>query len=126
MYQEFRQCDISVDFAGHQNFFKLKVVADVIAYFRLLVNPYNDDIIACYKTFILARLGDSFLDRIKKCSFARAVPVLDFIQNNGWLKSVDLCEDVFVPLLGYREQVKYLIGKYSWQDSLLCLAELVI
>jgi hypothetical protein len=66
-------------------------------------------------TFILAgfRLGDNFLDRIKQCVFARSVPVLDFIQNNGWLKSVGLCEDGFVSLFDYREQVKYLIEKYS-------------
>ncbi|OEG69158.1 hypothetical protein ATZ36_11045 [Candidatus Endomicrobiellum trichonymphae] len=56
IYQEFRQRDIPVYFAGRQNFFKLKGVADMIAYFRLLVNPLQRRYYCVLSAFILVGL----------------------------------------------------------------------
>jgi hypothetical protein len=83
-------------FADRQNFFKLKVAANMIA---------------CYQRSFPQRFDDNSLDGIKQCVFDRPVPVLDFIQNNVWLKYADLCEYGFVSLLDYRKQIRYILSK---------------
>ncbi len=85
--ESMRKMNIPYKVYGGVSFFQRKEVKDVLAYFRVIVNPADDESMKRIINYPLRGIGKTTLDRIEAAAAGRDVPVWEVLTDGAFLRT---------------------------------------
>ena len=85
--ESMRKMNIPYKVYGGVSFFQRKEVKDVLAYFRLIVNPADDESLKRIINFPLRGIGKTTLSKIEQTASERNVPVWEVLTDGSFLRT---------------------------------------
>ena len=85
--ESMRKMNIPYKVYGGVSFFQRKEVKDVLAYFRVIVNPADDESLKRIINYPLRGIGKTTLDRIEAAATGRDVPLWEVLTDGTFLRT---------------------------------------
>ena len=122
--EAFRKENIPYRIYGGLSFYQRKEIKDVIAYFRLVVNPDDEEAIKRIINYPARGIGDTTLNKIAACAAYNGVSLWTIVENPVRY-GLGVNRGTVTKLLQFRELINGFIQKAATEDAYQVGAEIV-
>lgn len=106
----FRKFGIPYKIYGGMSFYQRKEIKDVLAYFRTVINPNDEEALMRIINFPVRGLGDTTLEKIKNYAYDNQISVFELLQNARLLQNelnlsnrqISVIENFVANIIGFR------------------------
>jgi DNA helicase-2/ATP-dependent DNA helicase PcrA len=114
--EQMRKDNIPYRIYGGLSFYQRKEIKDVIAYFRLIANPYDEEAFKRIINYPARGIGDTTVGKIIQTAQAYGVSLWQVIKEPV-LFPMDVSKGTMTKIQGFRELIEGWIGRVATEDA---------
>ena len=114
--EQMRKDNIPYRIYGGLSFYQRKEIKDVIAYFRLVANPYDEEAFKRIINYPARGIGDTTVGKIAQAAQMYGVSLWQVIKE-PMLFPMDVSKATMTKLQGFRELIEGWIGRLNTEDA---------
>lgn len=114
--EELRKQNIPYKIYGGLSFYQRKEIKDIIAYYRLVANPDDEEALKRIINYPSRGIGDSTLAKISACAIANVTSFWDVISNPVRL-NLDVNKGIVAKLLAFQTLIQSYIQRADKEDA---------
>lgn len=122
--ESLRKRNISYRIFGSLSFYQRKEVKDAVAYFRLAVNPDDDEALRRIINYPARGIGDTTMKKITSSAVERSISIWQLISQED-LKSIGLNNGTIKKIEGFKNLIQEFIDDNSHGSNAYELAQLI-
>ena len=114
--EELRKQNIPYKIYGGLSFYQRKEIKDIIAYYRLVANPDDEEALKRIINYPSRGIGDSTLAKISACAIANAISFWDVLCNPAQF-NLDVNKGIMTKLLAFQILIQGYIQRADKEDA---------
>ncbi|GIV27098.1 MAG: DNA helicase [Bacteroidia bacterium] len=128
----FRKLQIPYKIYGGTSFYQRKEIKDVLAYFRVVVNPNDEEALTRIINFPARGIGDTTLEKMVNHAYDNQISVFELLQNVRVLqedlnisnRQVSVIENFVANIIGFKN-ILYETDVYTLAEEILKFSEII-